>query len=262
MPMLENKIVIITGAARGMGLETGRACIEAGATVILTDRLEGDVMEAADALGDAAYGHALDVAVPDQWDALTEWLVSTGRRPDALVNNAGLLLMDPIDKIAVSSFDRMMQVNVYGPLLGIQSFLRARDAMPGPETGSVVNISSIRGLKAGANFAGYASSKFAVRGLTKVAAVELGARGIRVNTVCPGPIETPMSVVNPDFAGMDWDAYVARLPMGHMGKPRDIGQAVKWLISDESGFVTGIDLPVDGGLNATTYNVERVSDAD
>lgn len=256
MTTLENKTVIITGAARGMGLETARACIEAGAAVILTDRLEDDVVAASEALGDNAYGRALDVTSQEQWDALTEWLVSNGHRPDGLVNNAGLLIMDPVDKITVSSFEKMMEVNVYGPLLGMQAFLRARDAIPGSETGSVVNISSIRGLKAGANFAGYSSSKFALRGLTKVAAVELGIRGIRVNTVCPGPIETPMSVVNPDFAGMDWGAYVARLPMGHMGKPRDIGEAVKWLLSDESGFITGVDLPVDGGLNSTTYNVE------
>jgi 3alpha(or 20beta)-hydroxysteroid dehydrogenase len=113
----------------------------------------------------------------------------------------------------------------------------------------------VRGLIGGAHAATYAASKFGVRGLTKAAAVELGPFGIRVNAVCPGPIESDMSVGNADFAGLDWHAYAARLPLGRMGQPDDIGEAVAWLASDASAFVTGIDLPVDGGLTATSYSV-------
>jgi NAD(P)-dependent dehydrogenase (short-subunit alcohol dehydrogenase family) len=113
-----------------------------------------------------------------------------------------------------------------------------------------VNIASSRGLRAGRGVAAYASSKFGVRGLTKVAALELGELGIRVNTVCPGPIESEMSVANPQFGDADWGAYVAGLPLRRMGRPVEVAEAVCWLGSDASAFVTGIDLPVDGGLTS------------
>ena len=118
-----------------------------------------------------------------------------------------------------------------------------------------MNISSVRGLIGGAQTATYAASKFGVRGITKAAAVELGPFGIRVNAVCPGPIESDMSVGNADFAGLDWEAYARRLPLGRMGRPADIGEAVAWLASDASAFVTGVDLPVDGGLTATSHSI-------
>ena len=116
-------------------------------------------------------------------------------------------------------------------------------------------MSSVRGLIGAARTVTYSASKFGARGLTKAAAVELGPLGIRVNAVCPGPIESDMTVGNAQFAGMDWDAYVAQLPLARMGRPGDVGEAVAWLASDASAFVTGIDLPVDGGLTATSYSV-------
>jgi 3alpha(or 20beta)-hydroxysteroid dehydrogenase len=121
--------------------------------------------------------------------------------------------------------------------------------------GSIVNISSVRGLIGAPRTVTYSASKFGSRGLTKAAAVELGRFGIRVNAVCPGPIETDMSVGNDQFAGLDWDAYVAQLPLARMGRPVDVGEAVAWLASDASSFITGVDLPVDGGLTATSYSV-------
>jgi 3alpha(or 20beta)-hydroxysteroid dehydrogenase len=129
------------------------------------------------------------------------------------------------------------------------------DLPPGPAYEHAELIS--RQLSCGhpARVATYTASKFGVRGLTKAAAVELGPLGIRVNAVCPGPVESDMTVGNPQFAGLDWRAYVERLPIGRMGRPADVGEAVAWLGSDASAFVTGIDFPVDGGLTATSYSV-------
>jgi 3alpha(or 20beta)-hydroxysteroid dehydrogenase len=148
-----------------------------------------------------------------------------------------------------------LDVNVGGTFLGIKWYLDLHESTGCDAPGSIVNVSSVRGLIGGARAATYAASKFGVRGLTKAAAVELGPLGIRVNAVCPGPIESDMSLGNPQFDGLDWDAYAARLPIGRMGRPVDIGEAVAWLASDASAFVTGVDLPVDGGLTATSYSV-------
>ena len=146
-------------------------------------------------------------------------------------------------------------MNVGGTFLGVKTFLDLHRRSGTDRPGSIVNISSVRGLIGGARTVTYGASKFGVRGITKSAAVELGPLGIRVNAVCPGPIESDMSVGNPQFDGLDWAAYVAQLPLGRIGQPADIGEAVAWLASDASAFVTGIDLPVDGGLTATSYSV-------
>ena len=137
----------------------------------------------------------------------------------------------------------------------MRTFLRLHLASGTSRPGSIVNMSSVRGLIGAARTVTYSASKFGARGLTKAAAVELGPFGIRVNAVCPGPIESDMTVGNAQFAGLDWDAYVAQLPLARMGRPVDVGEAVAWLASDASAFVTGIDLPVDGGLTATSYSV-------
>ncbi len=148
-----------------------------------------------------------------------------------------------------------LAVSVRGTFLGMQTFARLHRDTGCARPGSIVNIASVRGLIAGPGTTSYSASKFGVRGLTKAAAVELGAMGIRVNAVCPGPIESDMTVGNPQLAHLDWDGYVAQLPIPRLGRPLDVGEAVAWLASDASAFVTGIDLPVDGGLTATSYGV-------
>ncbi|MFI5426606.1 SDR family NAD(P)-dependent oxidoreductase [Aeromicrobium sp. UC242_57] len=229
--------------------------IPSGARVILTDLSLEHATATAESIGPDVAARRLDVTDPDSWQELEAWLGSTTGSPDVLVNNAGLLILGSVDTIPADAVRQMTEVNVIGPLLGIQMFVRMNQAEADPRPGSIVNISSVRGLAGGHSFGGYCASKFGVRGLTKAAAVELGALGIRVNTVCPGPIETPMSKTNPDFKNLDWDAYLSNLPLGHIGQPHDIGHAVAWLGSDRSAFVTGVDLPVDGGLTATTHNV-------
>ena len=259
-PLLEGKTVLVTGAARGLGAAIATSCVDHGAQVILTDVLDDELAATAAELGPAATAHRLDVADPDGWATLAEVLRGSVGRPDALVNNAGIVRAASLRDADHSDLLRTLEVNVGGTFLGMKTYLELHCSSGADRRGSIVNISSVRGLIGGASAVTYCASKFGVRGLTKAAAVELGPLGIRVNSVCPGPIESEMSVGNAQFGGMDWDAYVAKLPLARMGQPADIGEAVAWLASDASGFVTGIDLPVDGGLTATSYSVVPRSD--
>lgn len=259
MPLLDGKSVLVTGAARGLGAAIARCCVDHGATVIVSDVLDEELQATAEALGAAATPRSLDVADPESWAALAAELEATVGRPDALVNNAGIVRSASFADAELSDLRRTFDVNVAGTFLGMKTYVDLHRGTRSDRPGSIINISSVRGLIGGARSTTYGSSKFAVRGLTKSAAVELGALGIRVNTVCPGPIESDMTVGNPQFADLDWDAYVTRLPLGRMGRAADIGEAVAWLASDASAFVTGIDLPVDGGLTATSYGVVEMS---
>jgi 3alpha(or 20beta)-hydroxysteroid dehydrogenase len=253
--VLEGKTVVVTGAARGLGAAIAVTCVAHGARVVIADVLEAELDATAARLGPAATGCHLDVTDPSSWTRLGERLRGAMGRPDALVNNAGIVRPASLLDATYADLQRTLDVNVGGTFLGTRWFLDLHLATGTQQPGSIVNVSSVRGLIGGAQTATYAASKFGVRGLTKAAAVELGPFGIRVNAVCPGPIESDMSVGNADFAGLDWHAYAAKLPLGRMGQPNDIGEAVAWLASDASAFVTGVDLPVDGGLTATSYSV-------
>jgi 3alpha(or 20beta)-hydroxysteroid dehydrogenase len=257
--LLEGKTVLVTGAARGLGAAVAATCVEHGAAVIVTDVRETELAANAASLGEAATAHQLDVADPDSWAALVDELLRSGGPVDALVNNAGIVASASFADARLEDLRRTLDVNVGGTFLGMKSFVDLHQAAAGNRPGSIVNISSVRGLVGGAHSLTYSASKFAVRGLTKTAAVELGEIGIRVNSVCPGPIQSDMSVGNEQFARFDWDAYTSRLPLGRMGRPWEVGEAVAWLASDASSFVSGIDLPVDGGLTATTYGVVEMS---
>lgn len=259
--LLENMTVVVTGAAGGMGEGIAGTCIEQGGRVILTDVRRQAVLDLASDLGHGTVGKVLDVTQPESWSRLGRWLEDSVGRPDVLVNNAGYLRALDLETTDPDTFQRTMSVNVAGPLLGIQEFARLHRRTRCDRPGSIVNISSIRGLLPSKKFAAYSASKFAIRGLSKVAAIELGPMGIRVNCVCPGPIETPMSLTNPDFVGLDWPAYIANVPLQHLGAPSDVAAAVAWLGSPMSRFVTGVDLPVDGGLSATTYSITKLGRA-
>jgi 3alpha(or 20beta)-hydroxysteroid dehydrogenase len=253
--MLADKTVVVTGAARGLGAAIAAACVRHGARVVLTDVLADELMATAAELGGTAFAHTLDVTDSSSWDALGVWCLKELSRPDVLVNNAGVVIGRSIDDATLADLERTLKVNVAGTFLGIKWYADLHRTEGGSRPGSIVNISSVRGLIGGERVSTYAASKFAVRGLTKAAAVELGPLGIRVNTVCPGPIESDMSLGNPQFAGLDWGAYASRLPLARMGRPSEIGEAVAWLASDASSYVTGVDLPVDGGLTATSHSV-------
>jgi 3alpha(or 20beta)-hydroxysteroid dehydrogenase len=255
--MLEGKTIVITGAARGLGAETAATCVRHGASVVVTDVLADEAAATADALGATATAWPLDVTDPAGWALLAAELQRSVGCPDALVNNAGVVRARALLDTTLEDLELSLAVNVRGTFLGMQTFARLHRDSGCARPSAIVNVASVRGLIGGPSAISYAASKFGVRGLTKAAAVELGVMGIRVNAVCPGPIESDMSIGNPDLADVDWDGYAAQLPIPRLGRPVDVGEAVAWLASDASAFVTGMDLPVDGGLTATSLGVRR-----
>jgi len=228
---LDDKVVIITGAARGQGLAEVQRFIAEGAHVIAGDVLDHD-------------GIYLDVTSEESWANAVKSAVEVHGRVDVLVNNAGIRAVAPVHEMPVEEFQRVLDVNLIGPLLGIQA------AVPFmPPGGSIINVSSLNGLAANVSTSAYTASKFALRGLTKSAALDLGPLGIRVNAILPGVIRTPMISYIVDEHE---DRLAAGLPLGRIGEPMDIAGAALFLASDDASWVTGQDIVVDGGQMAST----------
>jgi 3alpha(or 20beta)-hydroxysteroid dehydrogenase len=235
MGRVENKIVVVTGAAGGQGHAEAEALAAAGATVVATD-LEAPRIDAA-----GVECRALDVTSEAGWQELALFMRERHTRVDGLVNNAGVVMRARLHEIRTEEFEAVMRVNVLGSLLGIQSMSELMSA-----GGSIVNVSSLAAL--GAHFpVAYTVSKWGVRGLSRVAGMELGGRGIRVNTILPGYIETPMTATaNPAFR----EANIADTPLGRTGQPEEVAPLIVYLISDESSFVSGAEIVIDGGQSA------------
>jgi 3alpha(or 20beta)-hydroxysteroid dehydrogenase len=234
MGRVEGKIVLVTGAAGGQGRAEAEALAREGATVIATDLHDDVVVEG------ATY-HPLDVARPEQWEELGAWLASEHGRLDGLVNNAGIPFRARIDEVQLEDWDRVMGINLTGTLLGIQTAIPLMGA-----GGSIVNVSSLAGLISH-YAAAYTVSKWGVRGLSRAASMELGPRGIRVNAIFPGFIDTPMTASAPVAFR---ETNVQATPLGRVGTPDDVAPLVVYLISDESSFVTGAEIAIDGGQSA------------
>lgn len=245
---LDGKTVLITGAARGLGAAIARTGVQQGAAVILCDILHDELAAMAEELGPAARTISLDVTRPESWDDVARAVRADHGRLDVLVNNAGILLPASIEDQSVDDFRRTLDVNLVGVVLGMKTFV-ALHRERASDRGSIVNMSSVRGIVGGTGISAYCATKFGVRGLTKVAAIEFGPLGIRVNSVCPGPIVTDMSMGD-SLAHLDWDHYAQQLPLRRLGHPDDVAAAVCWLAADASAFVTGTELVVDGGLTA------------
>jgi 3alpha(or 20beta)-hydroxysteroid dehydrogenase len=228
---LEGKVVIITGAARGQGLAESQLFAAEGAHVIAGDVIEHD-------------GLHLDVTSPDSWASAVAGAMEEHGRIDVLLNNAGVRAVAPVHEMPLADFQRVLDINLIGPLLGIQAVVPHM-----PRGSSIINVSSLNGLAANANTSAYTTSKFALRGLTKSAALDLGPLGIRVNAILPGVIRTPMvSYIVDEYE----DRLAAGLPLGRIGEPMDIASAALFLASDDSAWVSGLDLTVDGGQMAST----------
>jgi 3alpha(or 20beta)-hydroxysteroid dehydrogenase len=243
---VEGKVVVVTGAAGGQGAAEARALADEGAIVVATD-----LADEAPALGDRVAYRRLDVSQPGDWHALGTWLDGAYGRLDGLVNNAGISGRARVEEIELADWDRVLAVNLTGTLLGIQT---AVPLMHGG--GSIVNVSSIAGLT-GYHAVAYSVSKWGVRGLSRVASTELGGRGIRVNTIFPGYIETPMTASAPAAFR---EANVAATPLGRVGEAEEVAPLVVFLISDESSFITGAEIVVDGGQVAHG-GAKAISDA-
>ncbi|SHH28811.1 3alpha(or 20beta)-hydroxysteroid dehydrogenase [Jatrophihabitans endophyticus] len=240
---LAGKIVVVTGAARGQGAAEARALAAEGALVISTDVLDFDADGAESqpwAQGNVVE-RRLDVTDADGWAQLADWLRGEHGRVDALVNNAGVAARERLPHVSLDQWHRTFDVNVTGPLLGMQALVPLM--APGS---SIVNICSVAAVS-GHAAAAYTASKWALRGLSRSASLELGERGIRVNAIMPGLIDTPlMASASPAFA----DAAVAEVPLGRMGVPADIAPTVVFLVSDDSAYYNGAEIVIDGGLTA------------
>ena len=246
MGRVDRKIVVVTGAAAGQGAAEARALALEGATVIATDLHEDDP-----GLGEGIVYRRLDVSRPDHWRELGAWLAETYEDVHGLVNNAGIPFRARLQELELADWDRVIGINLTGTLLGIQTVAPLM-----PAGGSIVNVSSIAGLS-GHYAAAYTVSKWGVRGLSRVASLELGDRGIRVNTVLPGYIETAMTASAPEWFR---DANIEQTPLGRTGTPEEVAPLVVFLISDESAFISGAEIVVDGGQTGHG-GTKRFSDA-
>ncbi len=244
----ENKVALVTGAAMGMGFATAKAFAEAGAAVVLADYDEdalGKSVAGLEAAGHEVLGVRCDVADEPEVAAMVRRTVDTFGRLDAAFNNAGIQISanDVID-VPEADYERVMAVNLRGVWNCMQAELRQ---MQRQGSGAIVNCSSIGGLIGNPGLAAYHGSKHGVIGLTKSAALENAPRGIRVNAVCPGTIDTPMVAKMKAAKPEAMDGFIARQPIGRLGRPEEIASVVLFLRSDAASFVLGHALAVDGG---------------
>ncbi|MFE7797347.1 glucose 1-dehydrogenase [Nocardia sp. NPDC057440] len=240
---LDGKVALITGGARGMGAEHVRRFVAEGARVVFGDVLDAEGKQLQAEIGaDCHYVHH-DVTSEADWAAAVAAARTEYGRLDVLVNNAGILRFQSIAEMSLADFTTIMTVNVTGAWLGIKTATAALTEAGG---GSIVNISSVEGFIGAANLSAYSASKFAIRGLTKSAARELGKHGIRVNSIHPGGIATPMTAAA--GSGVDGSTFFAGLPISRWGQPGEVSEAAVFLASDGASYCTGTEIVVDGGM--------------
>jgi len=226
-----------------MGAADARLFAREGARVVLGDVLDAEGKKVAAEIGEQAVYQHLDVTRESDWQAAVACAEERFGKLDVLVNNAGILRFGALEETPLEEYEAIVRINQIGPFLGMKSAIPALRRNGG---GSIVNISSLAGMHGIAGLVGYCSSKYAVRGMTKVAALELGSAGIRVNSVHPGGVETPMTrpfgeETPPDSA----PAYATPIP--RIGRPEEVASLVLWLASDASSYCTGSEFVVDGG---------------
>lgn len=243
MARLQDKVIIITGAAQGMGATHARLCIEAGAKVVLTDINAEKGQALAAELGSQALFIQHNVTSEDDWEQVIAATQAHFGTINVLVNNAGITQSKSILETSLDDYRRILEINQVSVFLGMKAVI---PSMQASQQGSIINISSINGLVGGA--IGYTDSKFAVRGMTKAAALECAPFGIRVNSVHPGVIATPMIMQGDTKAAVE--AFAKSIPLRRVAQPEEVSHLVLYLASDDSSYSTGSEFIVDGGLTA------------
>lgn len=246
---LKGQVALVTGAAGGIGRAVCEALHKAGAAVVATDVMAEDVQACAASLGDGVRALTLDVSNEAAWAAVTEDILAQERRIDILVNNAGILLFKLLEETSIDEFKRLLDINVVGTLLGMQAVV---PTMKAAGSGTIVNVSSSSAILPNNATGAYAASKYAVRGLTRAAALELAPSGIRVNSVHPASVNTPM--INP--TGLSREEMNSRfkfVPQQRGCDPEEVAHSIRFLVSDQASYCNGMELVVDGGLTAGQY---------
>ena len=243
MGILDGRVAIISGAARGQGAAEARLLAGNGARVVLTDVLSELGQEVAAEIGDSACFVEHDVSSPEGWDEVVSTAVNRFGSVDILVNNAAISRALKLEDTDPEVYEELFRVNQMGVYLGMRAVIAPMKAAGG---GSIINISSVAGLQGTSTLFAYTANKWAVRGMTKSAALELARYRIRVNCIFPGVIDTPILGTNPDSMN---DALVKSIPMRRMGRPEEIAEAVLFLSSPRSSFATGADFAIDGGMS-------------
>jgi 3alpha(or 20beta)-hydroxysteroid dehydrogenase len=245
MSRLSGKVALVTGGARGQGAAEARLFAAEGAAVVITDILDADGEKTAAACGGVYLHH--DVTSEEDWSRVVGEVVSRHGRLDVLVNNAGIYMAGRIGDTSLDEYRRIIEVNQIGVFLGMKAVAEAMTAAGG---GSIVNISSVAGLRGGGNSVAYTASKWAVRGMTKSAAREFAAHGIRVNSIHPGYIETAMLHQVPGVDAGRMESMLRTVPLGRVAEAEEVARLALFLASDESSYCSGAEFIIDGGMSA------------
>lgn len=243
MKRLTDKVVIITGGAQGMGKLHAERALSEGAKVVITDINESVGQVTAQSLGEDVLFIQHDVSKESDWQHVVDTVMSRFERIDVLINNAGITYHKSIDDVSLEDYMKIVNINQVSVFLGIKV---VSPIMKQQELGSIINISSMNGLVGGA--IGYTDTKFAVRGMTKAAARELSPYNIRVNSVHPGVIQTPM--LEEDSVKEAVNAFKKTIPMRRIAQPEEVSNLVCFLASDEASYSTGSEFVIDGGMTA------------
>lgn len=241
MARLENKVAVVTGAAQGMGESHARTLLKEGAKVVITDLNVEKGQALADELGENALFVAHDVTKEDDWKKVISDAEAAFGPINVLVNNAGISFNKSFADITLDEYMKIVNINQVSVFLGMKY---AQPTMAKAEGGSIINVSSINGIVGGA--VGYTDTKFAVRGITKAGALEFAKDNIRVNSIHPGVVETPMVTEGDSFELIQ--QYAKTIPLGRMAQSQDISDLVLFLASDDSRYSTGAEFVVDGGI--------------